>query len=88
MVGEAVAVGRNFRENADLPYSYTQSNSSLDNYRPMVYNTDMTPEELRDWRARNGHSQGKLAAMLKVDVMTIIDGKGYENYTPIPAPCP
>ena len=43
----------------------------IDIYRPMVYNINMTPEELRAWRKDNGFSQGKLAKALIVDPMSV-----------------
>lgn len=43
----------------------------IDTYRPMVYNMNMTPEELKAWRKDNGFSQGKLAKALSVDPMSV-----------------
>ena len=31
----------------------------------------MTPEQLKQWRAKNGYSQAGLAKLLGVDVMTV-----------------
>ena len=31
----------------------------------------MRPEDLREWRERTGYSQGQLARLLGVDVMTV-----------------
>jgi DNA-binding transcriptional regulator YiaG len=31
----------------------------------------MRPEDLKEWRSRTGYSQGQLARILEVDVMTV-----------------
>ena len=43
----------------------------LDNYRRIVYILIMKPKELRQWREQTGYSQGQLARVLEVDVMTV-----------------
>lgn len=37
----------------------------------MVYVPIMKSDELKEWRQRNGYSQGQLARVLGVDVMTV-----------------
>jgi DNA-binding transcriptional regulator YiaG len=43
----------------------------LDIYRQIAYMKIMRPEDLRKWRERTGYSQGQLARVLEVDVMTV-----------------
>lgn len=37
----------------------------------MVYDSDMTPEYLKEWRSKNGLSQSGLAKKLNVATMTV-----------------
>ncbi len=43
----------------------------LDSCIPMVYDSDMTPEYLKEWRSKNGLSQSGLAKKLNVATMTV-----------------
>jgi DNA-binding transcriptional regulator YiaG len=43
----------------------------LAKYRRKVYMAGMESHELKQWRERTGYSQGKLARILGVDVMTV-----------------
>src|SRR5574340_1168884 len=43
----------------------------LAKYRRKVYTTCMESHELKQWREKNGYSQGWLARILEVDVMTV-----------------
>jgi len=43
----------------------------LDIYRRIVYISIMEPQELKQWREKTGYSQGQLARILEVDVMTV-----------------
>ena len=40
-------------------------------HRPLAYIESMEGNELRNWRQKNGFSQGQLARVLGVDVMTV-----------------
>lgn len=37
----------------------------------MAYKITMTPKELKQWREINGYSQGKLAEVLSIHIMTV-----------------
>ncbi len=43
----------------------------LDYHRQLVYASTMENEELIKWRQKTGYSQGRLARVLGVDVMTV-----------------
>ncbi len=43
----------------------------LDNYKPLAYIKAMTNTELKNWREREGYSQGRLAEALGIHVMTV-----------------
>jgi DNA-binding transcriptional regulator YiaG len=43
----------------------------LDTYRPLAYNTIMTPRQLKEWREGNGLSQRQLTDLLGIDIMTV-----------------
>ena len=43
----------------------------LDSHIPMVYDNNMTPEYLKEWRKKNGLSQSGLAKKLNVATMTV-----------------
>ena len=43
----------------------------LDTIIPLVYNNDMTPEYLKEWRNKNGFTQSGLAQKLNVASMTV-----------------
>ena len=45
--------------------------NNLDRNRPLVYIICMKPDDLKEWRQKNGYSQAKLARILDVDVMTV-----------------
>ncbi len=51
--------------------TYAFMKKTLANYRLIVYTVSMSPQELRRWREKTGYSQGQLAHVLAVDVMTI-----------------
>jgi len=44
---------------------------TLDRYRQTIYMIIMVPHELKQWREKTGYSQGQLARVLEVDVMTV-----------------
>ena len=43
----------------------------LDKHRHLVYITIMEGQDLKQWREKTGYSQGQLARILGVDVMTV-----------------